>query len=181
MTRYLALLRGINVGTAKQVSMAELRTLAAGLGYADVRTYLRSGNVLLTSDTATADEVATQLAKAIADEFSMTVSVVVRTRAELAAVVAANPLGEVATDPSRSVVVFLSGPPDTAGLAGLLAVDVAPEQIVADGRELYLWCPNGQADGAATKALTKAKLGVTVTARNWRTVTTLLELADGSG
>jgi uncharacterized protein (DUF1697 family) len=78
-----------------------------------------------------------------------------------------------------SVVAFLSGPPDPGGLAALLAVDVAPEQIVADGLELYLWCPNGQADGAATKALTKAKLKVTVTARNWRTVTKLLELADG--
>lgn len=178
MTRYLALLRGINVGTAKQISMADLKNLVTGLGYSEVKTHLRSGNVLLTAARTTPAQLAAQLTKAIEDEFSMTVSVVVRTRDELVAVVAANPLGEVATDPSRSVVAFLSGPPDPAGLAALLAVDVAPEQIVADGNELYLWCPNGQADGAATKALTKATLKVTVTARNWRTVMKLLELAD---
>lgn len=178
MTRYVALLRGINVGTAKQVSMADLTNLVAGLGHTDVKTHLRSGNVLLSGKNTSAAKLAVQLTAAIHDEFSMSVSVVVRTRKELAAVVAANPLGKVATDPSRSVVAFLSGPPDPAGLAALLAVDVAPEQIVADGLELYLWCPNGQADGAATKALTKAKLKVTVTARNWRTVTKLLELAD---
>jgi uncharacterized protein (DUF1697 family) len=178
MTRYVALLRGINVGTAKQVGMAELRDLVAGLGHTEVRTHLRSGNVVFTAKRTSSAKLAAQLAAAIKDRFSMPVEVVVRTRDELAAIVAANPLGEVATDPSRSVVAFLSAPPDAAGLAALLAVDVAPEQIVADGRELYLWCPNGQADGAATKALTKAKLKVTVTARNWRTVSKLLELAD---
>jgi len=178
MTRYVALLRGINVGTAKQVGMEDLKNLVAGLGYTDVKTHLRSGNVLLAADGTSTDKLATQLTKAIEEQFSMTVGVVVRTRDELAAVVAANPLGKVATDPARSVVAFLSGPPDPAGFAALLAIDVAPEQIVADGLELYLWCPNGQADGAATKALTKAKLKVTVTARNWRTVTKLLELAD---
>jgi Uncharacterized protein conserved in bacteria len=179
MTRYVALLRGINVGTAKQIGMPDLKNLVAGLGYTDVKTHLRSGNVLLTADRTSADKLAAQLTVAIKEQFSMAVSVVVRTRDELAAVVAVNPLGEVATDPSRSVVAFLSGPPDAAGLAALLAVDVSPEQIVADGLELYLWCPDGQADGAATKELTKAKLKVTVTARNWRTVTKLLELADG--
>ena len=179
MTRYVALLRGINVGTAKQVGMADLKNLVVGLGYVDVKTHLRSGNVVLTADHTSAAKLAAQLTKAIEEQFSMTVGVVVRTRDELAAVVEANPLGEVATDPSRSVVAFLSGPPDPAALAALLAVDVAPEQIVADGPELYLWCPNGQADGAATRALTKARLKVTVTARNWRTVTKLLELADG--
>ena len=179
MTRYVALLRGINVGTAKQIGMADLKNLVVGLGYTDVKTHLRSGNVLLTANRTSAAKLAAQLTAAIKEQFSMAVSVVVRTRDELAAVVAANPLGEVATDPSRSVVAFLSGSPDAAGLAALLAVDVWPEQIVADGDELYLWCPDGQADGAATKALTKAKLGVVVTARNWRTVTKLLELADG--
>jgi len=179
VTRYVALLRGINVGTAKQVGMSELRSVVAALGHTDVKTHLRSGNVLLTAEATSPDKLAAQLRKAIRAEFSMTVSVVVRTRDELAAVVASNPLADVATDPSRSVVAFLSGPPDPTGLGALLAVDIAPEQIVADGRELYLWCPNGQADGAATKALTKAKLKVTVTARNWRTVTKLLELADG--
>ncbi len=179
MTRYVALLRGINVGTAKQVGMAALSDLVTGLGHTEVRTHLRSGNVVLTASRTSAEKLSAQLTKAIEEQFSMTVGVVVRTRDELAAVVAANPLGEIATDPSRSVVAFLSGPPDPAGLAALLAADVSPENIVADGRELYLWCPNGQADGAATKALTKAKLKVTVTARNWRTVTKLLELADG--
>jgi uncharacterized protein (DUF1697 family) len=178
MTRYVALLRGINVGTAKQVGMADLKTLVTGLGHTEVRTHLRSGNVVLTAERTTSAKLAAQLSTAIEDQFSMTVGVVVRTRDELAAVVAANPLGDVATDPARSVVAFMSGPPDAEALTALLATDVAPEQIVADGLELYLWCPDGQADGAATKALAKAKLKVTVTARNWRTVTKLLELAD---
>ena len=177
MTRYVALLRGINVGTAKQIGMADLKKAVEGLGYRDVATHLRSGNVLLTADDDAA-AIETAMTEAIDSTFSMSVSVVVRTRDELAAVVASNPLAEVTTDPARSVVAFLSGKPDAAALAALLTLDVGPDQVVADGRELYLWCPNGQADSAATKALGKAKLGVVVTARNWRTVAKLLELAD---
>ncbi|HVD29584.1 MAG TPA: DUF1697 domain-containing protein, partial [Mycobacteriales bacterium] len=112
-TRYVALLRGINVGRAHQVDMPRLRDLLAGRGHANVRTHLRSGNVVLDSPLPEA-ELAADLAGAIEAEFGFAVPVVVRTGGEIDAVVAGNPLAGVATDPARYLVTFMARPPDEA-------------------------------------------------------------------
>ena len=106
--------------------------------------------------------------------------VVVRTRDELAEVVERNPLGDVADNPKRYQVSFLSEPPDPDVVADLTKLVHESERLVADGRELYAWHPEGVARSKLWAALAGTKLGVTATARNWTTVTTLLEMADGS-
>jgi uncharacterized protein (DUF1697 family) len=177
MSRQIALLRGINLGPHKRVSMPELRDLLTGLGYADVRTLLQSGNVVLTSPAAPA-ALERDLAEAIADGLGVESRVIVRTRDELAAVVELNPLGDVADDPKRYTVNFLSGEPDPDGVREIGAADVAPERFAAHGRELYTWHPDGIQRSPLVKLITERRLGVAATARNWNTVTKLLALAD---
>ncbi len=178
MTRQVALLRGINVGGHNMVPMAQLRELMASLGYADVRTHLQSGNVVFTSD-AGPDQAAVDIAAAIADRLGLRLRLVVRTRDELAAAVDGNALAAAATDPARLIVLFLSAAPDPEVLRGIDPAAYGPERMATAGREIHVWCPNGVYGSPLLAVLSEKRLGVTVTARNWRTVTRLLALASG--
>ncbi len=173
--RYVALLRGINVGGNKRIAMAQLRKLLVTLGLPDVRTHLQSGNALFTSELAE-DELAREIEQGIAREFDMDVRVLVRSRDELREVVEADPFRETATDPSRYLVAFLSAAPAAEVVAGIDPTAYAPDRFVFGRREIYLWYPNGMLASELPKALSDKRLGVTSTTRNWRTVTKLLEL-----
>lgn len=178
MGRRVVLLRGINLGPNKRVPMAELRELFTDAGFTDVSTYVQSGNVVLSSDVAPT-ELEQQTERLIAERFGFEVPVVSRTRDELAAVVERNPLGDVAEDPKRYQVSFLSAELDDAIVDRLAEAAAPTERFVADGRELYAWHPDGVARSKLWAQLAGTGLGVKATARNWRTVETLLEIADG--
>jgi uncharacterized protein (DUF1697 family) len=174
----VALLRGINVGKNNRVPMATLRGLIEELGYTDVRTHLNSGNAVFTvaggQQPAT---VAKKLEAALLDETGLTLRVVVRSRKELADVVAKNPFPKQATDPARFLVAFLSEPVPAGRLKDVDADALAPELFHLARREIYFWLPGGIQNSQLMKVLTDQKLGVATTARNWNTVTKLLELA----
>jgi uncharacterized protein (DUF1697 family) len=157
--------------------MADLRELLQDLGFGDVRTLLQSGNVVLTSD-GPPEAVAHEIKRGIEAKLGLEVEVVVRTRDELAAVIELNPLAEVADDPKRYQVSFLSAEPDAAAIAAIASADVAPECFAHSGRELYAWHPGGIQRSRLVKLISDKHLGVTATARNWNTVTKLLTLAD---
>lgn len=176
--RHVVLLRGVNLGPRNRVSMADLRDALEGAGFADVVTYVQSGNVVVTSRKSAA-RVASDCRRLIEARFGLDIAVVVRTRDELARVVARNPLGDVATDPKRYQVSFLDAEPSRAVLERLEALATGPERFVAIGKELYAWHPAGVARSKLWAALAGQSLGVTATARNWTTVTKLLELAGG--
>lgn len=178
VARQIALLRGINVGRNNRIAMAELRELMDGLGYTDVKTHLMSGNVVFTSPT-TPRVVAQELARAVDSELCPGIKVLVRSRAELAKVVANNPLPDAAGDGSRFLVMFLSAKVEPGVLQDIDPAEFAPEEFRVANREIYLWCRNGIQDSKLSKALSEKRLGVTATARNWNTVTGLLDLADG--
>jgi uncharacterized protein (DUF1697 family) len=177
MTRHIALLRGINVGGHRRVSMPELRELLTGLGYGDVRTLLQSGNVVLTSKRPP-DGLARELEQQIAEGLGVDPRVVVRTRDELADVIERDPFGGVATEPRHHQVWFLSGEPDPGRVAEVAEAARDGEQLVASGREIYTWHPGGFGRSKLAAALAARDLGAVATARNWNTVTRLLELAD---
>lgn len=177
MTRHIVLLRGINVGAHRRIPMADLRELLVRLGYDDACTHLQSGNVVLTS-SASAAEVRRTIERGIASDLVPGVEVFVRTRKQLADVVARNPFAKVADNPSRYVVMFLSGKPKAAGVREAKAADVGGEQFAVHGREIYAWYPNSLQNSKLVKLLSEKRLGVTATARNWNTVVKLLELAD---
>ena len=172
--RYVALLRAINLGATRRVSMPRLREVLADRGYATVRTHLASGNVILDSPLPEG-ELALDLSKAIEEEFGLDVPVVVRTAEEIATVLAADPLGSVVTDPARYSVTFLPEPPHRDRVAAL----PPPEdgQYVVQGRELYLWLPDGLRVSRTGNWKWDRLLGVPGTNRNWNTVTKLAELA----
>jgi uncharacterized protein (DUF1697 family) len=177
MPRQIALLRSINLGSNRRVAMGRLRELLAGLGYEDVRTYLQSGNVVLTS-RASPERLQRQLEQQIAKELGLETRVLVRTRDELADVIARDLLAGVADNPKRYQVSFLSSEPDAEIVRELGQIDVAPERFVVSGREIYTWHPDGIQRSKLNTVLSDKRLGVTATARNWNTVTKLLALAD---
>jgi uncharacterized protein (DUF1697 family) len=171
------MLRGINLGPSRRVPMADLRALLSDAGYDDVTTYVQSGNIVLGSTAKPAD-LERDAQKLISERFGFDVPVVARTRTQLAAVVKRNPLGDVADNPKRYQVSFLSAKLDAATLAKLKAAAVEPERFEAHGRELYAWHPEGVARSKLWNAVAGKGLGVVATARNWTTVTTLLEMAS---
>lgn len=159
--------------------MPELRELLTSEGFEDVRTYVQSGNVVLTTGRSPS-AVGAQSEQLFAERFGFDVDVIVRTADELAEVVARNPLGDVADDPKRYQVSFLESEPDPEVVARIASAAAESERLVAIGRELYAWHPGGVARSKLWAKLAGTGLGVRATARNWTTVETLLEMARGS-
>jgi uncharacterized protein (DUF1697 family) len=181
MARLVALLRGINVGGHKKVPMARLREVLGAAGFEDVRTYVQSGNVVLSAPRRSPAKVGRDIEAAIEEAFGFDVAVVMRTRDEIAALVADDPLGEVAKNPTYRVVVFLAEPLDHSRLADVDPEQFAPEAFALRDREIVMWAPRGQRDSRLVKTLTEQRAGVVGTARNWRTVEKLLAMADDTG
>lgn len=180
MARYAVFLRGINLGAKRRVPMERLRAVLTEAGYENVRTLLQSGNVVLSSD-ARPQELERDVAEAVQKAFGFEVPTVVRTRNELAAVISGDPFGDEADDPARYQVSFLSAEPDREVVESLEAAEVAPERVVVRDREVYAWHPDGVRNSKLAKLITADKLGVEVTARNWRTLAKVSELAEEGG
>jgi|SRR5437763_6770722 len=158
--------------------MPKLREALAEAGFRDVQTYVQSGNVVLSS-SAKPETVARKCERVIAEGFGLEIPVVVRTRDELAKVVARNPLADVADNPKRYQVTFLDGKLAREVAEKLEAAAAPSERFVVSGREVYAWTPDGIGRSKLWALLAGRSLGVTATARNWTTVTALLELAEG--
>lgn len=157
--------------------MPELREVLTDAGLDDVRTYLQSGNVVVSSGTK-ADDVRCMCERLIEECFRLEIPVVVRTRTQLAQIVDRNPLRDVAKDPKRYQVTFLETKP-TRDLIRRAEEAAAPaERVVAIGREIYAWHPQTIARSRLWTLLAGKELGITATARNWTTVTSLLSMAQ---
>jgi uncharacterized protein (DUF1697 family) len=179
MARYVALLRGINVGRNKRLAMADLRDLLAGLGYTDVATHLNSGNAVFTHRATKPEKLAAQIEKAITDTAGMNVRCLVRSSDELRAVIDAHPLTAKATDGSKMMALFLSEAPDATLLAEFDPVNLDPDNVRIGDRVIYQWCANGILESPPVGGFVEKYLRVTVTGRNWNTITKLSALLDG--
>jgi uncharacterized protein (DUF1697 family) len=175
---HVALIRGINVGKAKRISMADLRTLVEGLGYRDVKTLLNSGNVVFTAK-AKSEVAAARIEKALTAATGVSARVTVLTAAELAEIVAENPLTAVAADPARHLVAVLNSWTDRSRLEPLMNQDWKPGRLAVGTRVAYLWCPDGILESPLVVALGKA-LKDSVTSRNWATMLKLQALVTGT-
>ena len=170
MGRSVVLLRGVNVGGHGRLPMADLRADLDRIGCRDVRTYLQSGNAVVDW-SGTSDELERATAAVLAER-GLPVKVMVRTGEELARVVEASPWTDL--DPKHFHVGFLSGEPDPAKVAAIDHEALLPERVVVGARVLYLDYALG---AGRSKGLDRLRLGVDVTARNWRSVTALRDLA----
>ncbi|MDB4930406.1 MAG: hypothetical protein JWM10_2890 [Myxococcaceae bacterium] len=173
MKKAVALLRGINVGKAKRVAMADLRALVEGLGYVDARTLLNSGNVVFGVPAKAKGDPAKRIEEALAAKLGVSARVLVVAADELAAVVAADPVGAVAVDPSRYLVTFVAAGDGLAKAAAVAAQqDWSPDVLRVGERAVYTWCERGVLESPAAAALGKA-LRDGATSRNWATVVKL--------
>lgn len=173
--RYAALLRAVNLVKRNRIAMADLRRILGDLGYGGVTTLLQSGNAVFTSELPSAT-LEQEVADALAEHARLRCAVMVRTGAELAAVLAANPLGREPDNPARYFVSFLAAQPAPAAAVEFAALDLGPEQAWVLGREAYFWIPQGLRDSKLSSAFLEKRLGVAGTARNWNTVSKLVEL-----
>src|SRR5262245_40935047 len=142
MAAYVALLRSVNVG-GRKVNMKELAALFTALGYADVVTYIQSGNVVFTTASRPTATLEPAISKRIARDLKLDVRTLVRTKPELDRVLRANPFLKTGADPSKLHVTFLAAKPAAAVVKAVGAYDAGSDEFRVVGREVYLHCPNG--------------------------------------
>lgn len=168
--RYLVMPRGINVGRGNRVSMPILRSKLAERGYGEVATVLQSGNVIVSAASVEPLDVADEVRLLLREEFGVDVPCLVRTAGRVREVVERNPLREVASDPSRHLVVFLSEAPAPEEAEALLEEDHRPQAVAVEGAEAYVWTPGGVRAMTLNYAYFEKRFGVVATARNWNTL-----------
>lgn len=172
--KYVALLRGINVGTAKRVAMADLREIVEDLGYEEVKTLLNSGNVVFSGKASGTARIGLAIEKALTRQLRVSSKVVVVGAEDFSAIVKDNPLQRVAKDPARYLVGFAANAAPLRQLAPLSKENWKPEALAVGKRAAYLWCPDGIIRSALAKAVAKTA-GDGMTLRNWATVAKVRE------
>jgi len=177
VTECIALIRGINVGTAKRIAMNELRALFETLGHEHVRTLMNSGNVLFRCARPNAGKLARAIEKAIADTCGFTASAMVITAPNLTAIVHENPLLQIVKDPARHLVAFVARPSALEPIRSLKDQPWAPDALAVGSQAAYLWCADGILDSKLLRAFAR-QAGETVTTRNWTTVLKLLAASN---
>jgi len=179
MPTYIAMLRGINVSGHKLVKMEALRASVESLGFADVKTYLQSGNVVFKTANISENGLVEKIAKKILDDFGYSVEVLVRTPAELGEVLKRSPfVKQAGIEAAGLYVTFLAQPAPKGAEKVLKKLAEASEQICVEGREVYLFCPDGYGNTKVSNAAIEKKLAVPATTRNWRSVNALSEMAQ---
>jgi uncharacterized protein (DUF1697 family) len=179
MEKFVALLRGINVGGRNRIGMADLRVLCVGLGWGGVETYIQSGNVLFSAEAASA-ELEAELEAAIEQRFGMTIPIIVRSASGWPAYVAGNPFPEAAAaEPNRLMLMLSKKPPQSDAAAALQERAGDGERIAAAGDALWVHFPSGSGTSRLSPALFDRMVGSPVTARNYRTAVKLQEMLRG--
>lgn len=181
MTRWVALVRGVNVGGSNRLPMADLRATFEALGYAAVATYIQSGNVVFdASDDRTEGELVGTISAGIDDRHGLSVPVVVRSADDVERVATSHPMADIDLDPRFLHVAFLDREPDPAAIASVPSDRFDPDRWVCIGRELYLAFPNGSARSKMTIDRFEQPWNVTATARNLNTVRRLAAMSTSS-
>jgi uncharacterized protein (DUF1697 family) len=177
MTECIALLRGINVGRAKRIAMADLRALIEGLGFMNARTLLNSGNIVFQATRPNVGKIAAAIEAGIAGQFGFSVSVVVVTAQELSTIIKEMPLLQANRDSSKLLVAFVAKVATLAKVRALLAEPWAPDAFAVGSKAAYLWCANGIIESKLMQEFAHLT-GEASTTRNWATV---LKLQDTAG
>jgi uncharacterized protein (DUF1697 family) len=179
MAVIISMLRGVNVGGHKMVKMDALKALYESLGLRDVETYVQSGNVIFRTEGRELVRLCKRIENGIEQTFGFHSDVIVRTPAELRDVVQKNPFASRrGIEPKRLAVTFLASDPGKEAREKLLAIKTEPEELQIEGRELYIYYPNGMARPKLTWPIIEKALKTSGTARNWNSVTKLLEIGE---
>ncbi len=175
----ISLLRGVNVGGHNKLKMIELKALYESLGHGQVQTHVQSGNVVFSTEERDLERLASDIESAIEKRYGFRPRVILRTAAELRAVIEGNPFsGRKDVEPNKLIVTFLATDPGPEARRKLLAIKVEPEELHMRTREHYIFFPIGMGQSKLPFAAISKALGTAETARNWNSVTKLLEIAE---
>ncbi len=169
MTQFVALFRGINVGKAKRIAMADLRKLLESMDYTGVVTLLNSGNAVFEAKTGKDIQHAKRIRETVAKELGVDALVIVKSAQDIAGAIEGNALGDIATDPSRLLVAFTEAPKALAALTSMADAEWGGEKVHIGKHAAYVWCANGILESKAAVALLKG-LAQSGTTRNWATL-----------
>jgi uncharacterized protein (DUF1697 family) len=179
MTVIISMLRGVNVGGHNKIKMEALRALYESLKLKDAQTYVQSGNVIFATDERDIARLAKRIEDGIERKFGFRPSVILRTAAEMRDVIARNPFAKRrGIEPSKLLVTFLASDPDAEAREKVRQVKCDPEELRIEGRELYIYFPNGMGRSKLPWAGFGKALKTPGTGRNWNSVTKMLEMAE---
>jgi uncharacterized protein (DUF1697 family) len=180
MQTLISLLRGVNMAGHNKIQMTELSTLYRKMGFKDVRSYIQSGNVIFSLDDKTDfQRVASQIEGAILKKFDDAIPVFIRTISEIKKVIIENPFfNEENFDPARMAVIFLYETPSGEQVEKVKNIDYPPDKFKIIGKEIFIYCPNGFGRTKLYTNFFENKMKVTGTARNWKTVKSILKIAE---
>jgi uncharacterized protein (DUF1697 family) len=175
--RYISILRGINVGGNRKIPMADLKSLFGKIGFANVQTYIQSGNVIFDSEETDIRSQEVKIQKIITETFGFDVPVIVRTSGEWAESIANNPFWkEKDADIDRLHLTFLKDLPDPEKLERINTFAFPPDKFQIIGKDVFVFCSAGYSDSKLTNQFFESKLGVPATTRNWKTILKLHEM-----
>ena len=175
----ISMLRGVNLGPHNRIKMDALRAVYASLGLEDPRTYVQSGNVIFRTKEKNTQKLATTIQEAIEKKFKCRPAVILRTTDELRQTIAASPFsGRSKLEPGKILVTFLAETPSADATSKLDAFQSYPEEVHLNGREMFIYFPNGAGRSKLPWSQVEKLLKVTGTARNWNTVLAMLEIAE---
>ena len=180
MQTYISFLRSVNMAGHNLIKMTELAKLFIDQGFGDAKTYIQSGNVIFTNDgEESASSLSKKLEEAILKKFNLPISVMTREKTDLWNLSACNPyLLEPGFDPSKMAVIFLHETPLDLQIQKVSDVNFPPDKFRIIGDEIFIYCPNGFARTKLYTGFFERKMNVIGTARNWKTITTILNLTD---
>jgi uncharacterized protein (DUF1697 family) len=178
MPVYIAMLRGINIGLHKRMKMEKLRASCEGLGFIKVKTYIQSGNVIFSAPKLSSGALSKKMGECILRDFGFSADVISRTREEMKRIIDGNPFRkESGIEASKLHVVFLPQAPTPTALKKLQELTLPPDRVHSSDNEIYFYFPNGVSGSSLWKHPLDRVLSLSVTMRNWKTVTTLCQMA----
>jgi uncharacterized protein (DUF1697 family) len=179
MSVIISMLRGVNLLSHNRIKMDALRALYESLGFRDAQTYVVSGNVVFRTKARNLTALAKRIENAIERSFGFRPRVILRTTSDIKDVVARNPFRtRRGIEPSKLLVTFLESHPAAEALEQVLKIKADPEELHIDGREVYIYFPNGMGRSKLSWVTVEKKLKISGTGRNWNSVTKLLEIAQ---
>jgi len=178
--KFISLLRGINVSGQKAIKMSDLKSLYQEIGFQNVVTYIQSGNVVFDAESTNSSSAKKKIQSAIESKYHFQVPVEIRTNHQISKIIEACPFDSIdlAENGTKVLLTFLSDSPLKKNIDELMKHVIGPDQLIINGKAVYLYCPNGYGKSKLSNNFLEKRLGVDATTRNWKTVQKLYELSS---
>lgn len=179
MKTYIVILRGINVSGHKMIKMEALRTMFESLNFKNVKTYIQSGNVVFRFKETNVDKIEKKIANKIQEEFGFEIPVMVKELDEIKTVLKNNPfINKRKEDITKLHVTFLNDVPAKDAIDKIKEGQYVPDEFISDGKNIYLFCPNGYGNTKLSNNFFENKLKLVATTRNWKTISELVSIGE---